>query len=208
MQEITERLEEVERINSKLKKKEKDKFKFTKVGCKNQFKFNNKIRDISVDRMKVELKKHFKNGLPAKVEELIKEGEKEIEDENHKLKIANDFGFKAVEEFTREDLARNDAEEKKIKRFRKEKKEREEKVRGYRSFRGGRGSFRSFGDGRQGFEARGSWGSFYKDKKFGGDRVARDGDKSKSKDVKCFNCQGFGHMARDCSKPYSGKGRK
>ena len=111
MQEIMERLGEVKRINTKLKKKDEDKFKFTKVGCENQFKFNNNIRDISIDRMKVELRKHFKNGLPAKVEELIKEGEKEIDDESHKLKIANDFGFKAVEEFTKEDLARNEGEE-------------------------------------------------------------------------------------------------
>ena len=211
MQKITERLEEVERINSKLEKKEKDKeFKFTKIGCENQFKFNNKIKDISVDKMRVELKKHFKNRLPTKIEELIKEGEKEIDDENHKLKIANEFGFKAVKDFTKEDLARNDAEEKKIKRLRKEKKEREEKACGYQSFRGGRGGFRSFGDGRQGLEAPGGWGNYYKDKKFDGDRVAKEGDKSKSKDgVKCYNCQGFGHMARECSKPYAGgKGRK
>ena len=154
MKEIAERLEEVERINSKLEKKEKDKeFKITKIGCENQFKFNNKIKEISGEKMRVELKKHFKNGLPPKVEELIKEGEKEIDYENHKLKIANEFGFKAVEDFVKEDLARDDKEEKKIKRLRKEK-EREEKARGYRSFRGGRGSFRSFGDGRQGFEAR------------------------------------------------------
>ena len=46
--------------------------------------------------MRVELKKHFKNGLPEKIVELIKEGEKEIDDENHKFKIANEFGFKAV----------------------------------------------------------------------------------------------------------------
>ena len=207
MQEILERLGEVERVNIKLEKKDEDKFTFTKKGCENQFKFNNKVKDIAIDRMRAELQKHFKT-LPPKIDELIKEGEKEIDDGNHKLKIANDYGFKAVEEFTKEDLARNDEEEKKIKRFRKEKKEREEKARGYRGFRGGRGGFRGFGDGRQGYKARGGWSAFYKDKKFDGDRAARDNDKSKSKDVRCYNCQGFGHMARDCSKPHVPKGRK
>ncbi len=55
MREILERLGEVERVNTKLKKKDEDKFTFTKVGCENQFKFNNKIKDIAIDRMKMEL---------------------------------------------------------------------------------------------------------------------------------------------------------
>ena len=208
MQELLERLGEVERVNTKLKKKDEDKFTFTKKGCENQFKFNNKVKDIAVDRMRMELGKHFKT-LPPKIEELIKEGEKEIDDGNHKLKIANDYGFKAVEEFVKDDLARNDEEEKKIKRFRKEKKEREERVmRGYRGFRGGRSGFRGFGEGRQGYEGRGGWSTFPKDKKFDGGGAAGDGDKAKAKDVKCYNCQGFGHMARDCSKPHVPKGRK
>ena len=69
MQKIAERLEEVERVNAKLEKKAKDKdYKFTKVGCENQFKFNNKIKEICAEKMRVELKKHFKDGLPQKVE--------------------------------------------------------------------------------------------------------------------------------------------
>ncbi len=172
MQEILDRLGEIERVNTKLKKKDEDKFTFTKKGCENQFKFNNKVKDIAIDRMRAELQKHFKT-LPLKIDELIKEGEKEIDDGNHKLKIANDYGFKAVEEFAKEDLARNDEEEKKIKRFRKEKKEREERMRGFRGFRGGRSGFRGFGEGRQGYENRGSLSSFIKDKKFDGGGAAR-----------------------------------
>ena len=204
MQEIAERLEEVERINAKLEKKGKEKeFKFTKLGCENQYKFNIKIKDLYSEKLRIELKKHFKDGLPEKIEELIKEGEKEIDDENHKLKIANEFGFKAVEEFTKEDLARDEKEEKKIKSLRKEKKEREEKSRSYRGNRGGRDSFRSFKDGYRGL------GDSYKDRKFEGKKYSKEsGDKTKA-DVKCYNCQGFGHMARDCSKPQSGgRGRK
>ena len=123
MQEVLDRLGEIERVSTKLKKKDEDKFTFTKKGCENQFKFNNKVKDITIDRMRAELQKHFKT-LPLKIDELIKEGEKEIDDGNHKLKIADEYGFKAVEEFAKEELARNAEEEKKIKRFRKERGEK------------------------------------------------------------------------------------
>ena len=75
VQELAERLEEVERINAKFEKKEKE-FKFTKTGCETQYKFNVKIKELYSKKLKVELKKHFKSGLPEKIEELIKEGEK------------------------------------------------------------------------------------------------------------------------------------
>ena len=207
MKEVVDRLEEIERINTKLKKKDEDKFVWTKKGCETQFKFNNKVKDIAVDKMRVELRKHFKT-LPPKIEELIKEGEKEIDDGNHKLKIANEFGFKAVEEFVKDELARDDKEEKKIKRFRKEKKEREERLRGYHGGRGGRGGFR----GQYGGYAGGNRSGFVKDKKFvGGGSLgtfANGANGDKAKDVKCFQCQGYGHMARECTKAYVPRGRK
>ena len=206
MQEVLDRLGEIEMVSTKLKKKDEDKFMFTKRGCENQFKFNNKVKDITIDRMRAELQKHFKT-LPLKIDELIKEGEKEIDDGNHKLKIADEYGFKAVEEFAKEELARNAEEEKKIKRFRKEKKEREEKARGYRGFRGGRSGFRGFGDSRHEYESRRGWDGSYKDRRFDG--AVRGSDKSDVfKDVKCYNCQGFGHVVRDCFKPHVPKGRK
>ena len=196
MQDIMQRIREIERYNAKTKKKEDEDFTFSKKGCKRQVKFNNKVKEITVERMRVELTSLL-GVLPPKINDLIKEGEKEIDDGNHVLKVADSYGFKAAEEFVKDELARNADEEKKIKRFRKEKKEREEKARGNRGFRGGRGGYGSFGSGRQG----------YKGKQFDGS--AKDGsDKGKSKDVKCYNCQGFGHMARDCSKPHVTKGRK
>ena len=201
MQEFLERLAEVERVNTKLKKKDDEKFTFTKKGCENQFKFNNKVKDITIDRMRAELQKHFKT-LPPKIDELIKEGEKVIDDENHKLKIAEKFGFEAVEEFAMEGST-----EKKIKRFRKEKKEREEKARGYRGFKGGRSGFRGFGDSRHEYESRRGWDGSYKDRRFDG--AVRGCDKSNVfKDVKGYSCQEFGHVVRDCFEPHVSKGRK
>ena len=84
---------EIEMVGTKLKKKDEEKFTFTKKGCEDQFKFNNKVKDITIDRMRAELQKHFKT-LPLKIDELIKEGEKVIDDGNHKLKIADEFGLK------------------------------------------------------------------------------------------------------------------
>ena len=94
VQKLIERVEEVDRINAKFEKKEKEKeFNFSKVDCEVQFKFNGKMKELFGDKLKIELKKNFKNGLPDRVEELIKKGEKEIDDQNHKLKIADEFGF-------------------------------------------------------------------------------------------------------------------
>ena len=94
---------------------------------------------------------------------MIKEGEKEIDDQNHKLKIADKFGFPALDDFTKEDLARDEKEEKKIKALKKEKKEKEEKSRSRR----GRGGYGGVKDGYRGFREsyRGSRGAL-KDKSF------------------------------------------
>ena len=64
-------------------------------------------------------------------------------------------------------------------------------------------------DEEAGQEALKNQSDLDQDKKFKGDRSGKEEDRSKGKDVKCYNCQGFGHMARECSKPQSGgKGRK
>ena len=122
------------------------------------------------------MKSHFKELIQAKVKEIFNEGETKIDDENHKLKIADKFRFRALDDFIIEDLARDDKEEKKIKRLRKEKKEMEEKAK---------------------IRGKGCYTSF-RQRRFGEKEDFKDKTKE---DFKCFNCKKVGHMARNCNKP-------
>ena len=101
-------------------------------------------------------------------------------------------------------MARDEKEEKKITALRKEKKEKEEKIRSNRFNRRGKEGFWGFRESYRGF------GDGFRDKKFDDKGNNKEGDKFKNKDnIKCYNCQRFGHMARDCTKPQSGgRGRK
>merc|ERR1712226_695605 len=105
--------EKLERYEEKTRKKEKVKFKWTKMGCEKQHDFNEEVKEVYSEKLRSELRRHFQGELPNKVEEIIKEGEKLIDDQNQKLKIADEFGSRALDEFVKEDLARNEKEEKK-----------------------------------------------------------------------------------------------
>ena len=129
MDSIMERLLKAKKVSDKLKAKEEDeKFKFSKPGCEKQFKFNIKMKDRFGVDLKAELESCFEKKLPREVESLVKEVEEEIDGQNVKLKIADEFGYDAMEDFNKEDLARNKEEERKIKVFRKEKRDREWKT--------------------------------------------------------------------------------
>ena len=99
-----------------------------------------------------------------------------------------------MQDFIKEDLARDEKEEKKIKALRKEKKEREEKDKGKASLRGF--SFRGFDSKDKDLDL---WRNFYG----GRSRKGAVGFKSKEA-MRCFNCQAVGHIARDCVKLSSG----
>ena len=90
-------MEDLVREKLKAEKKEENIFKFTNKGCEKQLKFNDK--DTWGEKLKTELKKHFKNWLPEKVEEIIKEGEKDVDELNHWQKIADEFGFRSLGDF-------------------------------------------------------------------------------------------------------------
>ena len=129
MDSIMERLMKAKKFGDRLKAKEEDKdFKFSKPGCEKQFKFNIKMKDRFGVDLKTELEGCFEKKLPKEIESLVKEVEEVIDEQNVKLKIADEFGFGAMEDFNKEELARNKEEERKIKVFRKEKKDRERRI--------------------------------------------------------------------------------
>ena len=120
---ILERLVKAERfgVKMKIKAEEVDKFGFkSESGCKKQFRFNLRLKNEFVGELKSELEDFF-GKVPEKIGSLIEEAEKVIDDRNLKLKIGEEFGMAAMEEFGEEDLARNEGERKKLKVFRKER---------------------------------------------------------------------------------------
>ena len=125
----------------------------------------------------------FKKELPEEVENLVKEVKKEIDDQNVKLKVADEFGFDAMEDFSNEDLARNKEEEKKIKVFRKEKKDREQKA-----VKKGKASERGWKNLGHGFSYNRSYGFSY--------------------NRRCYSCSGVGHVVADCVRQGSRRGFK
>ena len=141
---ILERLVKAEQFELKMKVKadEDDKFEFkSESGSKKQFKFNSRLKDGFVGDLKSELENCF-GRVPEKVSSLIKEVERVIDDRNLKLKIGEEFGMAAMEEFAEEDLARNKEEGKKLEVFRKEREARELKTGVGARSRGFRRGFR------------------------------------------------------------------
>ena len=57
------------------------------------------------------------------MEDLIKKGGKWIDDRNHS--IADEYGFEALEHFEKDDLARDEKEEKKLMKIKREQKEKQ-----------------------------------------------------------------------------------
>ena len=105
---IMERVKKAKKFSDRLEAREEEqKFKFSKLGCEKQFKFNIKMKDIFAVDLKTELEVCFEKNLPKEVEDLVKEVEEEIEGQNVKVKVADEFGYSAMEDFDKEELARN-----------------------------------------------------------------------------------------------------
>ena len=105
---IMDRVRKAKKFSDRLEAREEEqKFKFSKSGCEKQFKFNIKMKDIFGVDLKTELEVCFEKNLPKEVEDLVKEVEEEIDGQNVKLKVADEFGYSAAEDFNKEDLARS-----------------------------------------------------------------------------------------------------
>ena len=122
---LAKKLKEQEREIRRMQQKEKEKkHVFKKNGCEKQFLFNEEVRELLAEEMRTGLERYFENEVPEALEDIIKRGEDLIGERNHSIKIADELGWEAAEAFEKDDLARNDTEEKKLAKLRKEKKER------------------------------------------------------------------------------------
>ena len=113
---------------AKLERKQKDSFEFKNVGIAKQAEFLHQMGDWMEDSLKTNLEVQL-GRLPLELQKVISTGESLVEERLHLLKIADKWGWSAVTEFTTTDLARSEAEEKKLKKIAKTQEAKLEKQR-------------------------------------------------------------------------------
>ena len=134
-------MKEQEKEMKRLKRKREEKVVWKNKSCEFQYKYNDGVKDWIVEDLRRELERKFGDEIPESLEEVVKKGEKLVDDRNFLVKMADELGWSAVGEFEKDELARDEKEEKKLAKLRKEFKERESRVR----FRNGRRYYRGSG---------------------------------------------------------------
>ena len=124
----------------KLEKKQEAQTEFKSEGIRKQHEFNKKVME-SFGKLRDEMEEAFSGRIPENLEDTIKEGEDLLDERLHTLKIADEFGWPAVRVFEKEDLARNDKEEKKLGQLRKEQLARQAKAAEFRRSKADRKKF-------------------------------------------------------------------
>ena len=112
----------------RLERKQKEVYEFKNPGLAKQAVFLQKVGDWMEDSLKTKLEEKL-GPAPPDLLQVITTGESLLEDRLHLLKIADTYGWSAVAEFTATDLARDEAEEKKLKKIAKELEAKQEKAR-------------------------------------------------------------------------------
>ena len=109
-------LEDLER-RSKLREK-----RFTRGGTEKNVKFAEDVRKAySVDMRSVCRRLFGPDGTPQAILDQLAVGDKLVEDRIVCMRVADEFGWAECEEFEKDEIARNEKEEKNIKRLWKEK---------------------------------------------------------------------------------------
>ena len=111
---------------AKLERKQRDTFEYKNVGIAKQAAFLHQLGDWVEDSLKASLEAEL-GKLPSELQTVISAGESLVEERLHLLKIADKWGWSAVTEFTTTDLARSEAEEKKLKKIVKAQEAKVEK---------------------------------------------------------------------------------
>ena len=181
---MSRRVKDLTQTVRKLERKQKDIFAFKDKGIEKQAVFIQEVGEWLEDNLRTELETVV--GLfPAGLKDVIKAGEKLLEDRLHLLKIADLYGWPAVAEFTATELARNETEEKKLKKIVKQNELRNEKVREKKQYTGRYNGYTSGTGGGSGT--------------YGGNGKSGDSkDRETGEDRECFNCGKRGHLQFNC----------
>ena len=114
------------------RKKKEEEYVFKTEGAKKQASFVTKMTDWIKDDLRSVLESEY-GPLPDRVSSVISSGESVALERLHLLKIADTYGWGAVTEFTAVELARNELEEKKLKKIIKKNEEKLEKAKSARN---------------------------------------------------------------------------
>jgi hypothetical protein len=132
---MSRRMQDLTQTVKKLERKQKDNFDFKNKGIEKQATFVQEMGEWLEDNLRIKLETEM-GLLPAGLQEVIKAGEKLLGDRLHLLKIADLYGWGAVTEFTATELARNEAEEKKLKKIVKQNELKQEKAKEKKQYTG------------------------------------------------------------------------
>ena len=166
-------MEDMKRKLQKMADEKKEK-EWSNNGIRKQAEWAMQVRDDQ-EELRASLQAKLGDEFSGSLKELVKAGEKRVNDRIHLLRIADKFGWAGANDFVEEELARDEKEEKKLKSIRKEFEAKKEKK--------GQGS----GKGK---------GNFLYKKQVENYEDTRKPDNQGAKN--CFECDRPGHLARDC----------
>ena len=110
-------MEDVKRKLQKMADEKKEK-EWSNNGIRKQAEWAMQVRDDQ-EELRASLQAKLGEEFSGSLKELVKAGEKRVNDRIHLLRIADKFGWAGANDFMEEELARDEKEEKKLKAIRK-----------------------------------------------------------------------------------------
>ena len=189
----------MERLASKVTQLESG-MKWKHKGNEKQYQFATEVRGIMVEDLRVALEDWFgKNGgvIPLSIEDVVRKGEKKLEERIKMLRLADKGGWDAVDAYVMEPVCEDDEDDRKWKRAVRQVKEDAENKRKKTVWRGLSGYRGGYG-GYYGVSRRGGFGGYRRPAGMaysGGRGFLGQGRKE---DRSCHGCGQIGHLQKDC----------
>ena len=118
-------MEDLKRKLQKVAGEKKEK-EWSNNGIRKQAEWAMQVRDDQ-EELRAKLQAKLGDEFSGSLKELVKAGEKRVNDRIHLLRVADKFGWQGANDFVEEELARDEKEEKKLKSIRKEFEAKKEK---------------------------------------------------------------------------------